>query len=147
AIQPAAPLAVSSYDVPRSVLAVRRFEHPIARSRVVIPAIVRFNIHRAEFPLPQWIVDPGLEPPVLFFLANFEPDFDQLDAGIDNILFDLRAELQKPFISFLIDKPHHMFDTGAVVPTAVVDDDFAGRGKMAHVTLHVHLAFLAIAWS
>src|SRR5215212_8128091 len=37
-----------------------------------------------------------------------------------------------------------MLDAGAVVPAAIEDDDFAGRGKMRDVALHVHLAFFAI---
>src|SRR5262249_26206622 len=79
------------------------------------------------------------------FLADFEPDFDQLNAGIGNVLLDLGAELQKPLVLGFVDKPHHVFDTGAVVPAAVKDDDFTGSGKMRDVTLNIHLALLALA--
>src|SRR5262249_36157523 len=41
-------------------------------------------------------------------------------------------------------KTHHILDAGAVVPTAVEDDDFAGCGKMRDVALEVDLRFFAI---
>src|SRR5262245_1996917 len=143
-IQPAPALVVIPHNVPRSLLGISRFEHLIARSRVVIPAIVRFNIHWAQFPLPERVVDTGLESPVLLFLADFEPDFDQSNAGVDNVLFDLGAELQKPLVLRFVDKTHYMFDADAVVVTAVENDDFTGSRKMRDVTLNIHLALLAL---
>src|SRR6476646_7620747 len=41
-------------------------------------------------------------------------------------------------------EPHHILDSGAVVPTAVEYDDFARRRKACQVTLHVKLGFLTI---
>ena len=41
-------------------------------------------------------------------------------------------------------KAHHVLDAGAVVPTAVEDHDLAGRRKVLHVTLHVHLRLFAV---
>ena len=37
-----------------------------------------------------------------------------------------------------------MLDTGAVVPTAVEEDDFPGGGEMRHVALKVPLGSLAL---
>ena len=37
-----------------------------------------------------------------------------------------------------------MLDTGAVVPAAIEDDDFACRRKVLHVALEVHLALFAV---
>jgi hypothetical protein len=44
-------------------------------------------------------------------------------------------------------KAHDILDSRTVVPTAIEDDNFTGSGKVRHVTLHVHLTFLAIRWS
>src|SRR3974377_72285 len=44
-----------------------------------------------------------------------------------------------------IGKSHHIFNARAVVPAAVENDDLTGRGKVRHVTLHIHLALFAIA--
>ncbi len=41
-------------------------------------------------------------------------------------------------------EPHHIFNAGAVVPTAVENHDFAGRRKMLHIALHIHLGFLPV---
>ena len=51
---------------------------------------------------------------------------------------------QKPFVLFLGAEAHNALDAGAVVPTAVEDDDFAGGREVLHVTLHVHLRLLAV---
>ena len=45
---------------------------------------------------------------------------------------------------FLCAKAHHIFDARAVVPTAVEDHDLTRRREMRHVTLQVHLRFLAV---
>jgi len=42
-------------------------------------------------------------------------------------------------------EPHHRLNPGAIVPTAVEDDHLAGRGKMRHVALYVHLRLLALS--
>lgn len=46
---------------------------------------------------------------------------------------------------FLGHKSHHIFDTSAVVPTSIEDDDFTGCRKLCDVSLNEHLPFLAIA--
>ncbi len=42
-------------------------------------------------------------------------------------------------------KIHHIFDAGAIVPTAIEDHDFAGSWKVRDIALKIHLAFLAVA--
>jgi len=39
-----------------------------------------------------------------------------------------------------------MLYAGAVVPTAIEDDNLARRGKVRHVPLHIHLSFFTIRW-
>ena len=51
---------------------------------------------------------------------------------------------RKRSVLFVGAKAHHAFDPGAVVPTAVENDDFAGGGKVCDVALHVHHGFLAV---
>ena len=52
--------------------------------------------------------------------------------------------LQKASVLFFRTKPHDVFDPRAVVPTAVENDDLAGRREVRHVPLHVHLGLFAI---
>ena len=68
-----------------AMLRVGRLEHPVARARVVVPALARRQIHRAELPLPQRVVDARLEPPLLLVVADFEPELDQDDAAVDDV--------------------------------------------------------------
>ena len=54
-------LVIRMNQMPRRMLAGSRFEHHVARPGIVIPAPVRLEIHRAQFPLPKRIVDACLE--------------------------------------------------------------------------------------
>ncbi len=85
-----------------------------------------------------------MEASLLLLFADLEPEFYEDDSGIDDVFFDLRRQFQKSLISFLADKSHHMFDTGAVVPAAVEDHDFSGRRKMLDVALEKQLALLPL---
>src|SRR5258708_28549939 len=46
----------------------------------------------------------------------------------------------------LTTETHDILDSRAVVPTPVENDNFTRGGKVCHVTLHVHLALLAVGW-
>src|SRR5262249_52697615 len=85
-IEPPPPLVVGAHDVPRRMLAVGRLQHHVARPRVVVPASVRFEVHWAQLPLPQWVVDTSGKPSFLLVLSDLQPDFDQDDTGIDDVL-------------------------------------------------------------
>jgi hypothetical protein len=43
-------------------------------------------------------------------------------------------------------KTHHVFDTCAVLPTAIEDHDLTRRREVLHVTLHIDLRLLAVRW-
>ena len=60
------------------------------------------------------------------------------------ISLDLRTQLQESLVLFLRAEAHHVLDAGAVVPAAIEDDDFAGRGEVLQVALHVDLGLLAV---
>ena len=47
AIEPGALLIVGTDDVPGSELRVRRFQHHVARVRVIVPALPRLDVHWA----------------------------------------------------------------------------------------------------
>ncbi len=102
------------------------------------------KIHRAELPLPQRIFDAGLEAAFLLFVADLQPEFDQGDPGLTEVLLELGTELQEASVLFLGAKPHHFFDACPVVPTAIQDHDFARRWEMLHIALHVELRLLAV---
>src|SRR5947209_8631718 len=127
AIEPPAPLVVGPHDVPRCVLAVRLLQHHVARPRVVVPAPVRFEVHWAQLPLPERVVDAGGKPPFLLVLSDLQPDFDQDNTGIDDVFFHWRAKLEKMAGLLRAAKSHDIFDAGAIVPAAVEHHDLARR--------------------
>ena len=66
-------------------------EHRIARPRVLVPLGARRQVHVAQLPLPQRIVDAGLESPLLLLVADLEPELDEDDAAVDDVLLERRA--------------------------------------------------------
>src|SRR5262245_10437907 len=128
------------------MLAVGVLQHCIAGTRVVVPAPVRLQVHRAQFPLAKRVVDAGGKPPVLFFHADLEPELDQDDATIDDFPLNSRAQLQKTLAYLFVHETHDTFDAGAVVPAAVEDHDFAGGGEVLDETLNVQLRLLTLRW-
>src|SRR6516165_1267626 len=144
AIEPRAPLVVGSNDIPWCVLAVRRLQHRVARPRVVIPPPVRFEVHRAQLPLPEGVVDASGKPSFLLVLSDLQPDFDQDNTGVDDVFFHWRAKLEKMAGLLRTAKSHDRFDAGAVVPTAIEDYDLARGRKLLDVALHEHLRLFPV---
>jgi hypothetical protein len=68
AVQPRAALVVCLHHVPWRDSAVRRGHHLVARTRVIVPASIGFEIHWTEFPDFADIMDPRQEPPGLLLL-------------------------------------------------------------------------------
>src|SRR6516162_5066689 len=131
-------------DVPRRVPAVSRLEHHVTRPGIGIPAPERFDVHRAQFPLPKRIVDARLETPLLLVLADFEPDLDQPNPSVHDVFFDLRTIIEEALMLRFGAKTHDIFDAGPVIPATVKNDDFARCREVPDVTLHEHLGLLAI---
>src|ERR1700730_5249925 len=147
AIEPPAPLVVGPHDVPRRVLAVCLFQHYIARPRVVVPAPVRFEVHWAQLPLPERVVDASGKSPFLLVLFDLQPDFDQDNAAIDDVFFHRRAKLEKIADLLRAAKSHDRFDAGALLPAAVEHHDLARRREPLDIALHVHLCLFTIRGS
>src|SRR5262245_27890854 len=143
-VQPRRLLVVGTDDVPRRVLGVADLQHPVARLRVVVPLRPRRHVHRAQLPLAPRVLDPLLEPPLLLVVADLEPDLQQHRAALDEKLLDLRKQLEKALVVVLRAKAHDALDARAVVPASIEDDDFATRGKLLDVALHVDLRLLAL---
>src|SRR5580704_4967274 len=93
------------------------------------------------------ILEARFEAALLFLLTDFQPILDEDDAGVGNIFLHSGAKFEELAILLLSAKAHDALHAGAVVPTAVEDDNFTSSRKMRHVTLHVHLGFLAVGRS
>src|SRR5271165_1307202 len=104
------------------------------------------QIHRAQLPLPQWVLDARLKATLLLLVADFQPEFDELDAGIDDVFLDAGADLEKALVLLFRAKAHHVFDARAVIPTAIEDHDLTRSWKVLHVTLQIDLRLLPVRW-
>src|SRR5262249_24806808 len=97
-----------------------------------------------ELPLPQGVLNTCLESSFLFLVADLEPEFDQLDPVLNNVLFTLWAQVEATLILLRRAEPQDMLDAIAVVATAVKNDDLTGRRQMRYIALHIHLALLSV---
>src|SRR5690606_10482980 len=91
------------------------------------------NIHRREFPALERAVTPVVEPFELRFLADVEPELEEVDAfGADHLL-EARSFLQEMPVLLRRAEAHHRLDAGPVVPGAVERDELAGGRKMLDI--------------
>src|SRR4030081_889828 len=130
AIEPRLLLVVGANDVPGSMLAIGGLQHHVAGSGVFIPAAKRLQIHGAEFPLSKWVFDTRLEAALLLCLPNLHPILDENDAGIHDVLFHQRTDVEETAMLFFGTEAHHIFHAGAVVPTPIENRDLSSGREM-----------------
>ena len=70
AVEPRTLLVDCLYDPPPRFGNMGALQHDLLRFGVVLPATARLEIHGAQLPLPQRIMDTTQEPQVLFFVRN-----------------------------------------------------------------------------
>ena len=119
-------------------------QHDVLCPRVVLPPVDRLQVHRAELPVPDRILQPGAEALQLFGVGDGEPVLAQHDAVLDQHPLEDRGLRQEPVVLLLGAEAHHSFDPGAVVPGPVEQHDLALRGQVLDVALEVPLAPLAL---
>src|SRR4051812_14674108 len=143
AVEPGSLLVIGIYDVPRTLLAVGVLEHHVLGPRIVHPTLARFNVHGAEFPALDWILNAFLKTPFLLFVIHREPIFDEIDARAYQHLLEYWTGTKKLLIFVLVAELHYALDPGAIVPTAVEQNDFTPRRELSDVALEVPLASFA----
>src|SRR5690242_17470654 len=144
AVQAGAPLVVRADDAPRRGFGVCRFQHEVAGSRIIIPASIGLEIHRAQLPLTDRIIDPGVKALLLLFLPDLKPNLDQSDPAIDDEFLDLRGQFEEALVFFLVAEAHDVLDPCPVVPAAVKDHDLSRSGKELDIALHEQLRLLTV---
>ena len=115
-------------------------EHFFFISRVRIPQLLRLFIDGAELPLLEGILPARFESTGLFFLGNREPELDDRHAVLVEHVLEFRHLLQESLMLLLAAKPHHRFDDGAVVPTAIEKNDLTLVGQLPDLALEIPLA-------
>src|SRR6185369_5527491 len=110
----------------------------------VVPAAVRFQVHRTQLPALGRIFDTRQEAFVLFLFRYFEPILEQDDALAYQKSLERWAVPEKFSVLFLATKVHYVLNTGAVVPAPVEDDNFASGGQLFDVALSMELRFLPV---
>ena len=120
-------------------------EHRLLSGGVVVPAIQRRQVHRAQLPLTNRIDPPDRESRDLLAARHREPQLDQRRSGPREHRFELGDLTEELVVLVIGAKAHHPLDPGAVVPGSIEQDDLALRRQVPHVPLEVPLAPLALA--
>src|SRR5438132_7249788 len=95
AIETRPPLVIRRDDVPWCVLGIGGFQHHVPRSRIGVPASIRFDVHRTQLPLAERIFHARLEAPLLLFLTNFQPKLDQDNSRLGDVTLELGTVLDE----------------------------------------------------
>lgn len=85
--------------------------HLIPSVRVLIPLASRGKVHRAELQLAQRVIYPSFKTASVFLITHFEPDLDELNACVGDVLFHLSTDSQESLVLLGRAEPHHMFHT------------------------------------
>ena len=123
---------------------VGALQHHLFGRGVILPALAGLQVHGAELPLLERVMDTAQEARVLLFVGNREPVLDHLNTRAHQHFFELRHAAEKLFVLLVGTKTHHPLDSGAVVPTAVKQDHFASRREVRDVALEIPLRALAV---
>jgi hypothetical protein len=113
---------------PRCFRNVGALDHGFFGAGVIFPAPAAFQVHRAELPLLERIVDTAQKAGVLFIVRDRKPVLDQLNAAAHQHFFEFGHRTEELFVLVVVAKAHDFFNPRAVVPTAVKQHDLA-RGR------------------
>src|SRR5262245_26573355 len=139
AIQSRTAFVVCLNDIPWSHTRVRCCEHRVSRPRVIVPAAMRFQIHRAKLPNLARIVDAFGEPARLLLPAYFEPIFNERESSIDNVSLPGRRLFKESIIFLVRAKSHHSLHASTIIPASVENHYFARGWKMLEIALKIDL--------
>jgi Tannase and feruloyl esterase len=132
---------------PRAITArgIRSSGHRRSNKRLpFLPALPRRQVHGAELPLLEGVVNPRLEAEFLLFVGDGKPVLDQPGAGANQHLLEFGNGAEELLVFLLGAEPHHVLNARAVVPAAVEQHHFAGRGQMRDIALEIPLGALAL---
>jgi hypothetical protein len=86
--------------------------------------------------MAQRIIAPLFEP-LLLLLRNIAIVFHEGDAAMCKKLLENRSGLEKRIVFLFRAKLHDALESGAVVPTAIEQDDLAGDRKVLDISLEI----------
>ena len=109
----------SLHHPPRGFGDVGALQHHFLGLGVFLPAAAGFQVHGAELPLLQRVVDTAQKAQVLLLVGDRKPVFHELDAAAHQHALEFGHGAKKLFVLVIGAKTHHPLDPGAVVPAAV----------------------------
>ena len=121
--------------------------HVVLGAGVILPAVDRLQVHRAELPAAHRIIAAGLEPTQLFVLGDREPVLAQNNPVVDEHLLEDRTLPQEQGVLLRSAETHDPFHAGPVVPGAVEQHDLALGRQVFDIALEVPLPAFALAGS
>src|SRR5215470_6421099 len=116
AVQSSLLLADTLDNPPACLWDMGALKHFLFCFGIFLPESPRLEIHGAELPLLEWIVNSHQEAQVLLLIGDREPILDEGDAGPYQHSLELRYRAEKLLGFRLGTEPHHALDACSVVP-------------------------------
>ncbi|MNL21867.1 hypothetical protein D3C87_1431800 [compost metagenome] len=120
------------------------FQHFVAFFGILIPLRQRGDIHRRELPDLQRIMASVVKALQLHFLADIEPELEEMHAIFHQQLFKPRRRPHEAVILRRRAEPHDRLDHGAVIPGTVIKNDLALGREMRCIALVIPLPRLGL---
>ncbi len=118
-------------------------QHLVAGLGIGVPALFSLDIHWPGLQSLERVGAALFQALVLLLFGDIQPVLDHLDARGGQHPFELRRIDQELLLLLGAGEAHDLFHARAIVPGAVEDHPFAGRGQVAHIALEPPLAVLA----
>ena len=144
AVKTGTALVVSLNSEPGRFRNVGVGEHLVLRFGKLNPAITGLQIHRAQLPAPGWVFKAGAEAGFLLLITDREPVFQYRDAAAHQHALKFWAGLPELLNLLGRAESHHVFHPGAVIPTAIEEQNLASGGEVLHIALEIPLGLLLI---
>src|SRR5207302_5385885 len=144
-VQPRLVLVVGAHQYPRRMLLMGAQQHAVARPAVIAPVSLRRFVDRADLPLLERIAAARTQSPRLLLAADVEVILEERDSRAHQHALEAWSGIQELVALRAGAELHDVLDAGAVIPTAVEEDDLAGCRQVPDVALEVPLGVFAIA--
>jgi len=136
-VDPGGLLVVSVDHMPWCKDKGRLGEHLVPGPGIGLPVLLGQLVHRAQFPLLEGILFPGLQPFFLLFLRDIQVILAENDAGVGEHLLETFHLLHEHPMFAGGAELHHFFHSRPVVPAPVEEHDLLAPGQVRNKTLEI----------
>lgn len=139
-------LVVGRHDDPGRQRARCSCQHQVAGLRISVPVLDGDVIDGTGLPLLERVAPAISKAPLLLLFTDIQIVFEYLDSGADQHVFERDDFFEKAFGIFFRAKAHYLFNTRAIVPAAIEQNQLLGGGQMRGIALKIPRGIFAVGW-